>query len=219
MHSEAQWRLRQMRRASSFVSRTVQKGLLCVRPALRRIALSINRRSVTDLKISQSFFLFQKAVEDLIFESERVTGVKTQIGIRFHARSVILTAGTFLNGKIHVGANHHTGGRAGEPAALSLSARLKALGIAQGRLKTGTPPRIDGRTIHFSRLLKQEGDVDPIPVFSFIGREDQHPAQLPCWITCTNARTHDIIRGGLDRSPIYSGSIEGVGPRYCPSVE
>ncbi|CCD30115.1 tRNA uridine 5-carboxymethylaminomethyl modification enzyme gidA (Glucose-inhibited division protein A) [Candidatus Glomeribacter gigasporarum BEG34] len=171
------------------------------------------------LENQPKLFLFQQAVEDLIIESERVTGVKTQIGIRFHARSVILTAGTFLNGKIHVGANHHTGGRAGEPAALSLSARLKALGIAQGRLKTGTPPRIDGRTIHFSRLLKQEGDVDPIPVFSFIGREDQHPAQLPCWITCTNARTHDIIRGGLDRSPIYSGSIEGVGPRYCPSVE
>ncbi len=171
------------------------------------------------LENQPNLFLLQQAVEDLVVEGERVVGVKTQIGMCFHARSVVLTAGTFLNGKIHVGTDHYTGGRAGEPAALSLSARLKELSISQGRLKTGTPPRIDGRTIDFSRLIKQEGDFGPIPVFSFMGREDQHPAQLPCWITHTNARTHDIIRGGLDRSPMYSGSIEGVAPRYCPSVE
>ncbi len=171
------------------------------------------------LENQPNLFLFQQAVEDLIVEGERAVGVKTQIGLHFRAHSIILTAGTFLNGKIHVGMNHYTGGRAGEPATLLLSARLKELNLAQGRLKTGTPPRIDGRTVNFSRLTKQDGDADPMPVFSFIGSADQHPAQLPCWITHTNARTHDLVRLGLDRSPIYSGVIESVGPRYCPSIE
>jgi tRNA uridine 5-carboxymethylaminomethyl modification enzyme len=131
----------------------------------------------------------------------------------------VLTAGTFLDGKIHVGLNNYTGGRAGDPAAVSLSARLKELKLPQGRLKTGTPPRIDGRTIDFSQLEEQPGDLDPVPVFSFLGRAEQHPRQMPCWVTHTNERTHDIIRGGLDRSPMYTGVIEGVGPRYCPSIE
>lgn len=163
--------------------------------------------------------LFQQAVEDLIVEGDRVVGAVTQVGVRFRARAVVLTAGTFLDGKIHVGLNHYTGGRAGDPAAVSLSSRLKELQLPQGRLKTGTPPLIDGRTIDFSKLEVQPGDLDPIPVFSFLGRAEQHPQQLPCWVTHTNEQTHDIIRGGLDRSPMYTGVIEGVGPRYCPSIE
>jgi tRNA uridine 5-carboxymethylaminomethyl modification enzyme len=152
-------------------------------------------------------------------EGDRVVGAVTQVGVRFRARAVVLTAGTFLDGKIHVGLNNYTGGRAGDPAAVTLSARLKELKLPQGRLKTGTPPRIDGRTIDFSRLEEQPGDLDPVPVFSFLGRTEQHPRQVPCWVTHTNARTHDIIRSGLDRSPMYTGVIEGVGPRYCPSIE
>jgi tRNA uridine 5-carboxymethylaminomethyl modification enzyme len=163
--------------------------------------------------------LFQQAVEDLIVEGDRVVGAVTQVGVRFRARAVVLTAGTFLDGKIHVGLNNYTGGRAGDPAAVSLSARLKELKLPQGRLKTGTPPRIDGRTIDFARLEAQPGDLDPIPVFSFLGRVEQHPRQVPCWVTHTNEQTHDIIRSGLDRSPMYTGVIEGVGPRYCPSIE
>ncbi|NRO97105.1 tRNA uridine-5-carboxymethylaminomethyl(34) synthesis enzyme MnmG [Paraburkholderia sp. NMBU_R16] len=163
--------------------------------------------------------LFQQAVEDLIVEGDRVVGAVTQVGIRFRARAVVLTAGTFLDGKIHVGLNHYTGGRAGDPAAVSLSARLKELKLPQGRLKTGTPPRIDGRTIDFSVLEEQPGDLDPVPVFSFLGRAEQHPRQVPCWVTHTNEQTHEIIRGGLARSPMYTGVIEGVGPRYCPSIE
>jgi tRNA uridine 5-carboxymethylaminomethyl modification enzyme len=163
--------------------------------------------------------LFQQAVEDLIVEGDRVVGAVTQVGVRFRARAVVLTAGTFLDGKIHVGLNNYTGGRAGDPAAVSLSARLKELKLPQGRLKTGTPPRIDGRTIDFSKLEEQPGDMDPIPVFSFLGRVEQHPQQMPCWVTHTNEQTHDIIRSGLDRSPMYTGVIEGVGPRYCPSIE
>ncbi|MET3232564.1 UNVERIFIED_ORG: tRNA uridine 5-carboxymethylaminomethyl modification enzyme [Burkholderia sp. 1263] len=171
------------------------------------------------LENQPNLWLFQQAVDDLMVEGNRVVGAVTQVGIRFRSRAVVLTAGTFLDGKIHVGLNNYTGGRAGDPAAVSLSARLKELKLPQGRLKTGTPPRIDGRTIDFSKLEEQPGDLDPVPVFSFLGRVEQHPRQVPCWVTHTNERTHDIIRGGLDRSPMYTGVIEGVGPRYCPSIE
>lgn len=171
------------------------------------------------LENQPNLWLFQQAVDDLIVEGDRVAGAVTQVGVQFRARTVVLTAGTFLDGKIHVGLNNYTGGRAGDPAAVSLSARLKELKLPQGRLKTGTPPRIDGRTIDYSRLQEQPGDLDPIPVFSFLGRVEQHPRQVPCWVTHTNVRTHDIIRSGLDRSPMYTGVIEGVGPRYCPSIE
>jgi len=163
--------------------------------------------------------LFQAAVDDLLVNGDEVQGVVTQMGLEFMAKKVVLTAGTFLDGKIHVGLNHYSGGRAGDPAAVSLSARLKELKLPQGRLKTGTPPRIDGRTIDFSVMLEQPGDLDPVPVFSYLGRPEQHPKQVPCWISHTNEKTHDIIRGGLDRSPMYTGVIEGVGPRYCPSIE
>ena len=171
------------------------------------------------LENQPNLWLFQQAVDDLMVEGDRVVGAVTQVGIRFRARAVVLTAGTFLDGKIHVGLNNYTGGRAGDPAAVSLSSRLKELKLPQGRLKTGTPPRIDGRTIDFSKLEEQPGDLDPIPVFSFLGRVEQHPRQMPCWVTHTNTQTHDIIRSGLDRSPMYTGVIEGVGPRYCPSIE
>mgnify|MGYP000526427990 CR=1 FL=1 len=170
-------------------------------------------------------WLFQQAVDDLLVEGDRVVGAVTQVGIRFRARAVVLTAGTFLDGKIHVGLNNHPGGRAGDPPAVSLSARLKELKLPQGRLKTGTPPRLDGRTIDFSKCTEQPGDGMPgglpgeVPVFSFMGRASMHPQQVPCWITHTNAQTHDIIRSGFDRSPMFTGKIEGVGPRYCPSVE
>ncbi len=173
----------------------------------------------TRLENQPNLMLFQQAVDDLMVEGDRVVGAVTQVGVRFRARAVVLTAGTFLDGKIHVGLDNYTGGRAGDPAAVTLSARLKELKLPQGRLKTGTPPRIDGRTIDFSVMEEQPGDLDPVPVFSFLGRPEQHPQQLPCWITHTNARTHEIIRGGLDRSPMYTGVIEGVGPRYCPSIE
>ncbi|WP_420996939.1 tRNA uridine-5-carboxymethylaminomethyl(34) synthesis enzyme MnmG [Cupriavidus sp. 30B13] len=173
----------------------------------------------TRLENQPNLMLFQQAVDDLMVEGDRVVGAVTQVGIAFRARAVVLTAGTFLDGKIHVGLDNYTGGRAGDPASVSLSARLKELKLPQGRLKTGTPPRIDGRTIDFSVMEEQPGDLDPVPVFSFLGRAEQHPQQLPCWITHTNTRTHDIIRGGLDRSPMYTGVIEGVGPRYCPSIE
>ena len=169
--------------------------------------------------------LFQQAVDDLVVEGDRVVGAVTQAGIRFRARAVVLTAGTFLDGKIHVGLDNYAGGRAGDPPAVSLSARLKELKLPQGRLKTGTPPRLDGRTIDFSRCTEQPGDGMPgglpgeVPVFSFLGRADMHPRQVSCWITHTNERTHEIIRSGFDRSPMFTGKIEGVGPRYCPSVE
>ena len=162
--------------------------------------------------------LFQQAVDDITVEGDRVTGVVTQLGIRFEAPTVVLTAGTFLNGLIHVGLSNHAGGRAGDQPSISLGQRLKELKLPQGRLKTGTPPRIDGRTVDYSVMTVQPGD-DPVPVFSFLGSVAQHPAQLPCWITHTNERTHEIIRNNLDRSPMYSGVIEGVGPRYCPSIE
>ncbi|MFD0668233.1 tRNA uridine-5-carboxymethylaminomethyl(34) synthesis enzyme MnmG [Ramlibacter sp. MAHUQ-53] len=163
--------------------------------------------------------LFQQAVDDLMVEGDRVVGAVTQIGIRFRARTVVLTAGTFLDGKIHVGLENYAAGRAGDPPAVSLSGRLKELKLPQGRLKTGTPPRLDGRTIDWSRCEEQPGDLDPVPVFSFMGNAAMHPKQVPCWITHTNERTHEIIRSGFDRSPMFTGKIEGVGPRYCPSVE
>ncbi|GIZ54094.1 tRNA uridine-5-carboxymethylaminomethyl(34) synthesis enzyme MnmG [Noviherbaspirillum aridicola] len=171
------------------------------------------------LENQPNLWLFQQAVDDLMVEGNRVVGAVTQVGIRFRGRAVVLTAGTFLDGKIHVGLNNYSAGRAGDPPAVSLSARLKELKLPQGRLKTGTPPRIDGRTIDFSVMEEQPGDLDPVPVFSFMGSAAMHPRQLPCWITHTNERTHEIIRNGLDRSPMYTGVIEGVGPRYCPSIE
>ncbi len=162
--------------------------------------------------------IFQQAVDDLLLEGDRVAGVLTQIGLKFSARTVVLTTGTFLAGLIHVGLKNYPAGRAGDPPALTLAQRLRELKLPVGRLKTGTPPRIDGRSIDFSVMTEQPGD-EPTPVFSFRGRREQHPPQLPCWITHTNARTHDIIRGALDRSPLYTGVIAGVGPRYCPSIE
>ena len=177
------------------------------------------------LENQPNLWLFQQAVDDLMVEGDRVVGAVTQVGIRFRSSTVVLTAGTFLDGKIHVGLDNYAAGRAGDPPAISLSARLKELKLPQGRLKTGTPPRIDGRTIDFSKCIEQPGDGMPggmspaMPVFSFMGRAAMHPQQMPCWITHTNERTHEIIRSGFDRSPMFTGKIEGVGPRYCPSVE
>jgi tRNA uridine 5-carboxymethylaminomethyl modification enzyme len=182
------------------------------------------------LENQPNLWLFQQAVDDLMVQGDRVVGASTQVGIQFRARTVVLTAGTFLDGKIHVGLNNYAAGRAGDPPAVSLSHRLKELQLPQGRLKTGTPPRIDGRSIDFSRCIEQPGDGMPgganegqVPVFSFMapahGGAATHPQQVPCWITHTNARTHEIIRSGFDRSPMFTGKIEGVGPRYCPSVE
>jgi tRNA uridine 5-carboxymethylaminomethyl modification enzyme len=171
------------------------------------------------LETQPNLWLFQQAVDDLLVDADQVVGAVTQAGIVFRAKAVVLTAGTFLNGLIHIGLSHYAGGRAGDPPAVSLAQRLKDLKLPQGRLKTGTPPRIDGRSIDFSRCEEQPGDRDPMPVFSFLGRAEQHPRQLPCWITHTHAATHDVIRRNLDRSPMYSGVIEGVGPRYCPSIE
>ena len=162
--------------------------------------------------------LFQQAVDDITLDGNRVSGVKTAMNVEFKARAVVLTAGTFLAGKIHIGLENYSGGRAGDPAAQSLSGCLKELNLPQGRLKTGTPPRIDGRTIDFSRLTEQPGDT-PVPVFSVRGNAEMHPRQVSCWITHTNLQTHDIIRSGFDRSPMFTGKIEGVGPRYCPSIE
>jgi len=177
------------------------------------------------LENQPNLWLFQQAVDDLMVEGDRVVGAVTQVGVRFRSKTVVLTAGTFLDGKIHVGLNNYAAGRAGDPPAVSLSARLKELKLPQGRLKTGTPPRLDGRTIDFDKCLRQPGDGmegadNPVmPVFSFLGKTAMHPQQMPCWITHTNARTHEIIRSGFDRSPMFTGKIEGVGPRYCPSVE
>jgi tRNA uridine 5-carboxymethylaminomethyl modification enzyme len=170
------------------------------------------------LENQPNLWLFQQAVDDLSIEKERVSGVVTQLGLRFRTKTVVLTTGTFLSGLIHVGQSNYQAGRAGDPPSISLAHRLRELNLPVGRLKTGTPPRIDGRTIDYSVMHEQLGD-DPVPVFSFIGNAKQHPRQLPCWITETNNRTHDIIRGGLDRSPMFTGVIEGVGPRYCPSIE
>jgi tRNA uridine 5-carboxymethylaminomethyl modification enzyme len=162
--------------------------------------------------------VFQQAVDDLLLEGQRLAGVVTQLGLRFHAQAVVLTTGTFLAGLIHVGLRNYQAGRAGDPASITLAAKLREMNLPAGRLKTGTPPRLDARSIDFSALAEQPGDA-PEPVFSFMGRRDMHPAQLPCWITHTNEATHEIIRGALDRSPMYTGVIQGVGPRYCPSIE
>jgi tRNA uridine 5-carboxymethylaminomethyl modification enzyme len=170
------------------------------------------------LENQPDLWLFQQAVDDLLVEQDRVCGVVTQLGLRFSAKTVVLTTGTFLSGLIHVGQANYQAGRAGDPPSVSLAHRLRELNLPVGRLKTGTPPRIDGRTIDYSVMQEQPGD-DPVPVFSFMGNTSQHPRQMPCWITETNQRTHDIIRTGLDRSPLFTGVIEGVGPRYCPSIE
>lgn len=183
---------------------------------------SLYRQAIrTILQNQPNLYIFQQSVEDLILEGDKVVGAITQIGLRFTGRTVVLTAGTFLNGLIHVGLDNYSAGRAGDPPSISLGQRLKELKLPQGRLKTGTPPRIDSRSIDFSKIQTQPGDLDPIPVFSYMGSTDMHPQQMPCWITHTNERTHDIVRSGLDRSPMYSDSatIEGIGPRYCPSIE
>lgn len=170
------------------------------------------------LENQENLELFQQAVEDVTLDGERISGVVTAMGVEFKARAVVLTAGTFLSGKIHIGLENYEGGRAGDPAAKSLGGRLRELNLPQGRLKTGTPPRIDGRTIDFSQLTEQPGDT-PVPIMSVRGSADMHPRQVSCWITHTNTQTHDIIRSGFDRSPMFTGKIEGVGPRYCPSIE
>ena len=172
----------------------------------------------TRLENQPNLTLFQQAVDDILLEGDRAAGVVTQMGLRFRGRAIVLTAGTFLSGLVHIGLQSYQAGRAGDPAAVTLAARLRELRLPVGRLKTGTPPRLDGRTIDFSVMEPQPGD-SPEPVFSFVGRRNMHPRQLPCWITHTNARTHEIIRSGLDRSPMFTGVIQGVGPRYCPSIE
>ncbi len=192
-------------------------------PAVRATRCQADRaryRSAVRMLIENQPHLrvFQQAAADLIVEGSRVTGVITQTGIRFAARAVVLTAGTFLAGRIHVGLTNYEGGRAGDPPSNALAARLRELPLRAGRLKTGTPPRLDGRSIDFTQLTEQPGD-EPCPVFSYLGSVDEHPQQISCWITHTNERTHDIIRSGLDRSPMYTGVIEGIGPRYCPSIE
>ncbi|WP_444903503.1 tRNA uridine-5-carboxymethylaminomethyl(34) synthesis enzyme MnmG [Microbulbifer sp. CnH-101-E] len=170
------------------------------------------------LEAQENLEIFQQAADDLIVEGERVVGVVTNAGVRFRAKTVVLTAGTFLGGRIHIGLDNHAGGRAGDPPSIALADRLRELPFRVDRLKTGTPPRIDARSVDFSELEEQWGD-SPTPVMSYLGSRDQHPRQVCCWITHTNAHTHEIIQGGLDRSPMYSGVIEGIGPRYCPSIE
>lgn len=172
----------------------------------------------TALENQPNLMIFQQAVEDLIVENDRVVGAVTQMGLKFRAKAVVLTVGTFLDGKIHIGLDNYSGGRAGDPPSIPLSRRLRELPLRVSRLKTGTPPRIDARTIDFSVLGQQNSD-NPMPVFSFLGDASQHPRQMPCYITHTNERTHDVIRNNLDRSPMYAGVIEGIGPRYCPSIE
>lgn len=172
----------------------------------------------TALENQPNLMIFQQAVEDLIVENDRVVGAVTQMGLKFRAKAVVLTVGTFLDGKIHIGLDNYSGGRAGDPPSIPLSRRLRELPLRVSRLKTGTPPRIDARTIDFSVLAQQHGD-NPMPVFSFMGDVSQHPRQVPCYVTHTNEKTHDVIRNNLDRSPMYAGVIEGIGPRYCPSIE
>ncbi len=192
-------------------------------PAVRATRAQADRKLYkqavrSTLENQPNLALFQQTVADLIVIGNKVVGVKTQMGLNFMAKAVVLTTGTFLGGKIHIGLENYSGGRAGDPASIALADRLRELPFRIDRLKTGTPPRIDGRTIDFSKLEEQHGD-DPVPVFSFLGKREQHPKQIPCHITRTNSKTHDIIRSGLDRSPLYSGIIEGIGPRYCPSIE
>ncbi len=181
----------------------------------RLLYKSAIRRRLED---QQNLTLFQQPVDDLLLTGDRVSGVRTQTGVMFEAATVVLTVGTFLNGLVHVGLENYPGGRAGDPPSTTLAQRLRELALPSGRLKTGTPPRIDGRSIDYSQLTEQQGD-DPVPVFSFMGSREQHPRQMSCWITTTNERTHDIIRANLNRSPMFAGVIEGVGPRYCPSIE
>ena len=197
-------------------------------PAVRATRAQIDRilykAAMRDcLENQPNLSIFQQEATDLVVESDgvqdQVTGVVTQVGVQFQAKKVVLTVGTFLDGMIHVGLNSYKGGRMGDTSAIPLSHRLKELKLPQGRLKTGTPPRLDGRTIDFSRLERQDGDINPSPVFSYLGSEQMHPEQMPCWITHTNEQTHEIIRSGFDRSPMFTGIISGVGPRYCPSVE
>ena len=177
----------------------------------------------TRLEGQENLWLFQQAVDDILIENREntavATGVVTNIGLRFTAKTVVITAGTFLNGKVHVGMDNYAAGRAGDPSATTLAQRMRDMQLPQARLKTGTPPRIDGRSIDFSQCQEQPGDTNPVPVFSYLGHAAQHPQQVPCWITHTNMHTHDLIRDALDRSPLYTGVIEGVGPRYCPSIE
>jgi len=183
---------------------------------------SLYRAAIRDtLQNTPNLMIFQQSVDDLMIQGDRVVGAKTSLGLEFYGERVVLTAGTFLNGKIHVGLDNYSGGRAGEQPSITLAARLKELKLPQGRLKTGTPPRIDANTIDFSKTNEQPGDRDPLPVFSYMGDASQHPEQMSCWITYTNEKTHEIIRSGLDRSPMYSDAaeIEGIGPRYCPSIE
>ncbi len=192
-------------------------------PAVRATRAQIDRSLYKHyvrpaLEQQQNLFIFQQAVDDLVVEQDRVRGVVTQAGLRFMADAVVLTVGTFLGGKIHIGDTNHKGGRAGDPPSIALAERLRELPFNVGRLKTGTPPRIDGKSIDYSRLQVQPGD-EPVPVFSYLGSADQHPEQIPCHITYTNEKTHDVIRAALDRSPMFNGNIDSTGPRYCPSVE
>ena len=202
-----QWRTLNARKGPAVRATRAQADRVLYKAAIREI-----------VENQENLSLFQQAVEDLIIDKDRVVGVETQMGLKFHAETVVLTTGTFLAGKIHIGEQNYQGGRAGDPPANTLSARLRELPFRVERLKTGTPARIDGRTIDFSKMEEQPGDK-PIPVFSFMGNINQHPEQISCYITHTNEKTHDVIRSGLDRSPLYTGVIEGVGPRYCPSIE
>jgi len=190
-----------------------------VRATRAQVDRALYRQAIrTRLENQPNLTLFQQAADDILVEGGRVTGVRSQLDVHFSAPSVVLTAGTFLNGLVHVGLNNYRAGRFGDPPSLSLAQSLRGLGLPVGRLKTGTPPRLDGKTIDFSVMQEQPGD-QPVPVFSFLGKPEHHPRQISCWITHTNGRTHDIIRAGLDRSPMFTGVIEGVGPRYCPSIE
>ena len=202
-----QWRRLNASKGPAVRATRCQADRMRYRAAIRRM-----------VECQPNLTLFQQAVDDLVLEGDRVVGVLTQMGLRFDAASVVLTAGTFLSGRIHIGSSQYSGGRAGDPPATTLAARLRELPLGADRLKTGTPPRIDGRSIDYSRLQEQPGD-DPRPVFSLLGSAADHPRQVSCWITHTGERTHELIRGALDRSPLYSGQIEGVGPRYCPSIE
>ena len=191
-----------------------------VRATRAQIDRSLYRQSIRfRLENQKNLFLFQQQVDDLIVNHYRVEGIVTEGKVCFKGKSVVLSAGTFLDGKIYIGLHSHPGGRIGDAPAIALAHRLRDMGLPRGRLKTGTPPRIDGRTVDFTVMERQDGDVDPVPVFSFSGNPTMHPLQLPCWITHTNLDTHEIIRGGLDRSPLFTGMIEGIGPRYCPSIE
>ncbi len=202
-----QWRVLNASKGAAVRATRCQADRALYKAAIRRI-----------VENQPNLSLFQQAVDDLILDGDRVGGVVTQMGLRFRAAAVVLTAGTFLAGKIHIGFANYAGGRAGDPPAATLASRLRELTLGADRLKTGTPPRIDGRSIDYRELQPQPGD-DPMPVMSFLGSVSEHPRQLPCWITHTSERTHDIIRAALDRSPLYTGKIEGVGPRYCPSIE